>query len=630
MANIKIFVTQRIDKESVLIENDILTPIRCGAVYDDSKSEIIGDNTGDNISEKRLSYCELTTQYWAWKNVKTDYYGFCHYRRYFSFNNKKLEADDWSNIIRPYLNKKTIAEMYLDDEARIENTLEGYDVITPVPIDLKKVNCSSVYDQYKMGAKLYIKDLDILLEVLKDSFPDYYDDAKQYFAGTTLYLCNMFIMKRDVFYKYSQWLFDVLAAFEKRADMSLYSEEGLRTPGHLAERLFGVYFHYLQSHTDCKFRELQMLTVADASSIKKMSPAFNNEDTVNIVFSCTEYYAPYCAATIQSILDTANMNRNYDFVILEKDIPPKTKALVCSLADGCRNISIRFLNVSQKFSEYNLSIREHFAVETYFRLAISDLLPDYDKVLYLDSDLIVMDDISTLYDTDITDYCFAGVADTVLTGHINGFSTEKHKKYYTQKSKLKKQNLLHQINAGVLLMNLTKIKELYNSDEMLEYAQLGNFDLCDQDVINSLFQDHIYLLPQEWNAAADEEGTLRPYVASFAPAEMYKKYKVAILEPKIMHYLGTIKPWNEPAYENAYLFWEVLRKTPFYEIVLHRRIVENAHHYASHYSAAALLPVGLPPTKKPLQRKIIDKLFPMESRRRNFIKKLYCKLVGKL
>ena len=99
MKSIRIFSTQRIDLNSFLIDNEQITPIRCGAVYDDRKTKIIGDDTGDNISEKRNSYCELTTQYWAWKNIDADYYGFMHYRRYFNFNEETLASDDWNTVV---------------------------------------------------------------------------------------------------------------------------------------------------------------------------------------------------------------------------------------------------------------------------------------------------------------------------------------------------------------------------------------------------------------------------------------------------------------------------------------------------------------------------------------------------
>ena len=93
--DIKIFVSHRIDLDSEIIDNPLFIPVRCGAVYDKRENiTMLGDNTGDNISEKRNSFCELTVQYWAWKNIKADYYGLCHYRRYFSFADERFGVNE--------------------------------------------------------------------------------------------------------------------------------------------------------------------------------------------------------------------------------------------------------------------------------------------------------------------------------------------------------------------------------------------------------------------------------------------------------------------------------------------------------------------------------------------------------
>ena len=65
----------------MVVDNPLYVPVRCGAALDenDKGNAIMGDNTGDNISEKRISFCEYTVQYWAWKNYDADYYGLCHY-----------------------------------------------------------------------------------------------------------------------------------------------------------------------------------------------------------------------------------------------------------------------------------------------------------------------------------------------------------------------------------------------------------------------------------------------------------------------------------------------------------------------------------------------------------------------
>ena len=76
-------------KKDVMATQYPYEPIHVGKdLHLDIDLGIITDNTGDNISNKNASYCELTAMYWAWKNLKdVDVIGLCHYRRYFSFSN---------------------------------------------------------------------------------------------------------------------------------------------------------------------------------------------------------------------------------------------------------------------------------------------------------------------------------------------------------------------------------------------------------------------------------------------------------------------------------------------------------------------------------------------------------------
>ena len=94
---IKIYVVCH--KPSYVPENPYLYPIQVGTALSKSPLEgMLHDNEGDNISDRNKSYCELTAQYWAWKNEDADYYGFFHYRRYFAFDPNLNRDDGWGNI----------------------------------------------------------------------------------------------------------------------------------------------------------------------------------------------------------------------------------------------------------------------------------------------------------------------------------------------------------------------------------------------------------------------------------------------------------------------------------------------------------------------------------------------------
>ena len=100
--DVKIFIAYH--KDAQRIKSDILTPIHVGRaiapeIVKNQLQDMIGDDTGDNISYKNPNYCELTALYWAWKNCDADYIGFMHYRRHLSFNlNTKFIDNRWGLV----------------------------------------------------------------------------------------------------------------------------------------------------------------------------------------------------------------------------------------------------------------------------------------------------------------------------------------------------------------------------------------------------------------------------------------------------------------------------------------------------------------------------------------------------
>ena len=209
----------------------LLVPLQVGAALADGHfAGFVHDDTGDNISRKNRSYCELTGQYWAWKNAEADYYGFFHYRRY-------LYPDQTAG--RPYRiegapSGRTLDKLCFSD---LEGLVPGYDLIVPKGENMHV----PVREHYARAPFHHGGDLELAVQILGERSPGYSQGAERYLSGTVCLFGNIFIMKRELFLDYCSWLFPILEEFDRRRDVSSYSIQERRVDGYLAERLLGVY-----------------------------------------------------------------------------------------------------------------------------------------------------------------------------------------------------------------------------------------------------------------------------------------------------------------------------------------------------------------------------------------------------
>ena len=255
MADIKLFVCCH--RPEKVPKYPLLYPIHVGAALSEVRFPgFLYDNTGENISEKNRSYCELTAQYWAWKNVQADYYGFFHYRRYLYPDTKAK---------RPYLIRgaPTIELLERLKFSALEELVPQYDLILP-----KRENMYlSVREHYAKAPYHHGWDLERAVEILLKNHPEYRGAAEQYLSGSGCYFGNIFVMKRAVFQDYCAWLFPILAEFDRLSDTSGYSAQEQRVDGYLAERLLGIYAF---CHRELKSLELPRVHfLADTAERRK-------------------------------------------------------------------------------------------------------------------------------------------------------------------------------------------------------------------------------------------------------------------------------------------------------------------------------------------------------------------------
>lgn len=619
MSNIKIFVSHRIDLDSETIDNPLLIPVRSGSVFDMRKDVTMpGDDTGINISEKNRSYCEITLQYWAWKNADADYYGLCHYRRYLNFSSFRYPKDEYGLVQEKYLNKDA-ERVYGLKEDTMRAVIEKYDIILPDPVRLSSLpgHPHSIREHWAQAKELHIEDLNLLLDVIAQLQPDYYQDAKEYLDGDLAYFCNIFVMKRQIFFDYCEWLFPILGELEKQINSEYYSVEGKRVIGHLAERLVGIYIAHLRryNHT-LRIKELQMVLFQHTEkTTTRLSPAFSfaqSKQIIPIVFSANNQFAPVCGVAIQSIIEHVNPDINYDIVLLGTDISAENKRLIKSLPKGKENISIRFCDVSAIVKPYVLTASEHISVETYYRFLIQSLLPDYDKVIYLDGDLVCNCDIAELFQEDIDGYLLAATYDPDMSGQISLNSNTL--RYLIREVKM--EDPYSYFQAGVLLLNTKEMRSTHSLEEWFAFAG-KKYRYLDQDILNRYCQGRVKYLDMSWNTLIDCNNYRVPVLIRGAKASINEQYQNARKAPRIVHFAGFQKPWNQRGVDMETEFWKYARITPFYEQFLFSVFLSASANNDS------LSPIGVKGTLKIWIKKKGDKWFPKGTKRRGIMKRLF-------
>ncbi len=564
--DVRIFVTTH--KNVDLFHSNILQPVQVGARS--PRRRLLWayqDDTGNTIADQNAMYCELTTQYWAWKNADAKYYGFCHYRRYFDFAAEEHEENAYGEVMDDAIGWGSRARYKLDDDS-IRAAVEGCDIVTTGIKDLHDFpeHYESPYDHYQRAPYLKIADLDRVIAILKEQHPDYAEDADAYLAGHLTCFCNMYIMRKELFFRYCEWMFPILEQFVAGWDTSLLSHETLRTPGHLSERLFNIWFnHEKRVNPALKHKQVQCVHFEhpDHAPEPRLECADGHgKPVVPVVFAADNNYVPMVTTTAYSMLKNASPDFFYDVVILEKDFSPYNKRLMSEFFSRFGNASVRFVNVAGMIQAYNLQTsNEHISVETYYRFLIQKVLPGYDKVIYLDSDLIVQGDVSELYATEMGDNLIAAARDIDYLGNLNMNDGQRMK--YTREV-LGLENPYDYFQAGVLVLNTAEMRRLYPFQKWLEIAAEPKYIYDDQDILNAHCQGRAVYLDNAWNVMNDCGGRIKK-VFSFAPADVYDKFMAAYAAPKILHYAGFEKPWKPGPCDLAEIYWMYARDTPFYE-----------------------------------------------------------------
>lgn len=234
--------------------DSIYMPLHVGR---EGKSDLgyTGDNTGDNISAKNSSFCELTGLYWAWKNLKdVDYIGLCHYRRYFNFGNNNFAWKEF-DVLDSEKQMRNI-------NANFEELFKTYDVI----MAKRMVFPFSVATQYFEGHNR--SDFMTIEQIVKNRYPEDAEKWDNYFYhNNKMHGYNMFVMSWEKYDKYCTWLFSILHEAEEKIDISGYDDIQKRIWGYLGERLLSFWTY----KENMKIKEYPIYWITDSISHKSLA-----------------------------------------------------------------------------------------------------------------------------------------------------------------------------------------------------------------------------------------------------------------------------------------------------------------------------------------------------------------------
>lgn len=276
---------------------------------------------------------------------------------------------------------------------------------------------------------------------------------------------------------------------------------------------------------------------------------------ITVASALDNNYTMPTVVMICSLLENVSEETVYEiFLLVPNNYEEENKNNFYNLIKNYPKHHISFIDMGYEFENEHVPIA-HVTYPTYYRLLLPHLLCDCDKCIYLDGDMLILGDLRELYAEDIDDYYVAGVKSPS----------------YCMTSKIREENIRRlslssmdqYINAGVMLMNLKKMREVSMEDDFMDMLEQNRGQTNDQDIINVQCFGFIKTLPFRFNyqleASAMGNAALQKV---FSDYEMIKNNE----SPLIIHYSSSsVKPWKSLEYRFSNLWWEYFRKTLYGE-----------------------------------------------------------------
>ena len=261
---------------------------------------------------------------------------------------------------------------------------------------------------------------------------------------------------------------------------------------------------------------------------------------IPIFFTIDNGYAPFLAVALNSAIKNSNKNRHYKAIVLHEGLSDENKKKLSSLQTDNFEIELTEMKANFEALDDRMSNRlrcDYFTLTIYFRLFIPAMFPQYDKGIYIDSDVVCTTDLGKLFDIEIGDN-FIGACNDLSIADIPPLVA------YTENAVGVKKH--EYINSGVLLMNLKKMRECDFEGHFLNLLNEYHFDSIapDQDYLNAICNGKIYYLDESWDAMPNDK-------------------KPELIKTNVIHYNLFSKPWCYDNVQYSEQFWNYAKDSGY-------------------------------------------------------------------
>lgn len=311
-------------------------------------------------------------------------------------------------------------------------------------------------------------------------------------------------------------------------------------------------------------------------------------------------YVPCLAVLLRSILDHSDKKRTYRLVVLHRELDTESIYTLHLMTQEHKNVCLEFIDVTAELDGYRFFTenRNNITQEAYFRLLIPWLLPETEKAVYLDCDMVALTDLFTLYETDVDNVLLAAARDLVGIGIY--YSGRFGRRDYFDKE-LCFPNPDDYFISGVLVMNLSRFRQRFTQKQLLDYAVSRPWEFHDQDVLNMICESEKRLISSQWGALGHSE------YERFLPPKLRLEAMNSYEHPYLFHFAGPgDKPWQRITEYSLAWFWPTATRTPYYELLMKRLVAWQ--------KPGQVLIHG----EKNMLKRFLKKFLPMSARQSNF------------